>query len=1012
MSRFFRFSLPFVLALFSLCCGSSSSSDGGNTPPPSGDKIALSFPDDDATLRSDDMLLDWDASKEQGEKVWMITIYEKEGEKKTSVLSLKVDVTFYRPQELKDNRTFVWKIEALNDDEDTVATSEERTFKTFPTRMLPFSGTLDRSSSPHELTRFGDYLYFTAHSPGHGREIWKHSGAEGAPKRVTDVVAGGGTASPADLTVLDDVLYFTGYTEAHGRELWKVDEESESQPKYAHLVYDLTFQGDASGNEENAKRQKESSDPTSLTVVGDTLYFAARKREKGDDEALKKKVLWKLNAAGTGFDALLLNEGGDHVGTLPEGLTGFDGGLFLTAVTNDKERRLWRFTSSEASQVKVGTEYLTDISNMVEMDGKLYFRGRTPSKGAELWSISGIDDDPALVKDGVLDTSGSWPSELTCFDERLFYCGMDSERGAELWMSDGTVAGTGFFYDILPGAMGGFPRQLTLSGSYLFFVAQSLDEGLELWRTDGTPGGTQQVRDICEGEEHSNPMELTPFDGGIVFQASDGVSGAELWESKGAFNNTALTKDIFSGAAGSSPAELAAVGNKVFFRANDGLHGTELWESDGSEDGTKMVENINPFVAPDIHNVLRIGSRIVMVATTAEHGTELFSLNSTGGVSLISDINSGHENSDPKHLTVHNGSGYFSAVKTKPQRDLWVTDGTVSGTQMIRVVGAVGAEVEEDGETVRKESGPFCFTSFDGKLYFLARSKKDAQDKRSWQLWESDETDNGTKPIEDKVFALPVDAEDQAMASTGEALYFAGETSLWRWESGADAPAKVGATTFTHPKNFFVVGEALLFSALSNGKRMLMLAKATGGFVPFGVFDPEGFYKTGDRVFFSAKAEGASSASLFCLNVTQAEISPTEVKNSLGQALVSPTDLGGADGVLWCLAGSGEKSIWKVEAEAFVAKSPQALGYEGEFGASPQHLVVLEGAVYYTATKEGVNLFTLFSGKAGRVLSFASSPLKNVSNLTVIDETLYFVADNPNGSSGDQAMWLTSPPRY
>ena len=76
------------------------------------------------------------------------------------------------------------------------------------------------SSDPRDLTAMNGTLFFTAWTPGHGRDFWKTNGTAAGTVMLTRV-SGPAGADPADLTVADGVLFFSAHDPRHGRELWK-----------------------------------------------------------------------------------------------------------------------------------------------------------------------------------------------------------------------------------------------------------------------------------------------------------------------------------------------------------------------------------------------------------------------------------------------------------------------------------------------------------------------------------------------------------------------------------------------------------------------------------------------------------------------------------------------------------------------------------------------------------------------------------------------------------------------
>ena len=1019
MPRPLRFFLSLVLTLFILSCGSSDTTSS-DTSSISSDKVVLKFPDEGAILRSSDMLLDWDATQTKNETVWLVNVKEVNGETKTEVVNLKVDVTFYRPQGLEDNRTYVWKVEALGTDGDAVASSGERMFRTYPTRMVPFTGSLDRSGLPLNFTVVGDHVYFTALTPVHGREIWKRHVDGGEPTRVTDVIEGNASASPGDLTAFDGKLYFTAYTNENGRELWRVDESVANMK--AKLVYDFTHDGSATGDE--VELQKESGDPSQLVVVGGALYMAARTKETCENDPgceEKKKILWRLADHASQPIRIDLTDSGKK-GTFPEGITGLGTALYLTALTDDKDRNLWKVanpgtpSTQATSLVKSDSDLFLDVTPMVSFEGGLYFGGRTATKGAELWSLN-ASGDVSLVKDLAAGDASSWPAEPTVFDEKLFFAATTSGHGAELWESDGTADGTKLFYETIEGGAGGGPRHLTASTNRLFFVAggPQPDDGLELWGSDGTQGGTLRLKDIRSGTDSSLPYSLTAFGERLLFAANDGEHGAELWESKGDANNTVLLKDIYPEEESSLADGFTKVGDKALFRANDGLHGTELWETNGTESGTAMVENINPYVDPNMHHVTRIGSTIVMVAETAAFGEELFTLDSTSGVSLVGDINPGYRDSSPSHLFVHNGYGYFAAKRLnsdteKVEMGLWRTSGTGSGTSLVRMIHS-----DVSGSD---ELGPFQFTSFSGKFYFLAKTGV-TPSPPSWELWESTGNLSNTKKVDFTATGFADAAADQSLASTSKALYWATETQLFEKEAEKEP---VTISNVDNPRGLFAVGDGLLLSADVSGQRVLTLLKADGSVEFFNdVRNPSGYFRTGDEIYFKADKAGGGTALLHRFKSSDASV--THINTSQGSPLASVSGFCGTDGELWCLSEEKTENgrIWKVAKGESVAKDLATLGVEGDLGTSPESLVHIGETIYYAAKASDATVKTLFAVLKTSAIQVRDmrrtgedkgKPLTNASQLTPVDGILYFQADSLLETGNKKTIWVTSPPTY
>jgi ELWxxDGT repeat protein len=208
----------------------------------------------------------------------------------------------------------------------------------------------------------------------------------------------------------------------------------------------------------------------------------------------------------------------------------------------------------------------------------------------------------------------------------------------------------------------------------------------------------------------------------------------------------------------------------VFFVADDGSRGTELWRSDGTPAGTTIVRDIWPGEAGSAPSELTElwetstgESYFYFVAGDEAAGRELWISNGTiTGTQRVKDIAEGMSSSNPEQLTF--GKTVFSAEQNQLRqevffiandKELWVSDGTNSGTKLLRGFP-------------EQLSPPRSLTRVAGGLFFALETIE------GWELWHSDGTSANTRSI--KLIGAEQPREFVSMAGT---LYFsAGE--LWR----------------------------------------------------------------------------------------------------------------------------------------------------------------------------------------------------------------------------------------
>jgi ELWxxDGT repeat protein len=246
---------------------------------------------------------------------------------------------------------------------------------------------------------------------------------------------------------------------------------------------------------------------------------------------------------------------------------------------------------------------------------------------------------------------------------------------------------------------GSDPKNLISFNNKLYFSANNGVDGRELWVSDGTESGTQLVKDIALGN-NANPGSLTVLGDKLFFSANanNDVEGndIELFVTDGTESGTQLVKNI---AVGGSAAvrNLIVFNNKLYFSANNRVNGEELWVSDGTESGTQLVKDIAGSVSgynqsSQPENLTVAGNKLYFSADNRVNGRELWVSDGTaGGTQLVKDIASNSSGSYPSSLTEFNGKLYFSANNNVNGDELWVSNGTADGTQLLKDINPNGS---------------------------------------------------------------------------------------------------------------------------------------------------------------------------------------------------------------------------------------------------------------------------------------------------------------------------------
>ncbi len=151
----------------------------------------------------------------------------------------------------------------------------------------------------------------------------------------------------------------------------------------------------------------------------------------------------------------------------------------------------------------------------------------------------------------------------------------------------------------------------------------------------------------------------------------------------------------------------------------------------------KGVKRKNLVVAGDKSK----GYKAFFAASNEANGEELWVTDGTiAGTKIVKDIYPGSSSSDVNYLTRFNDKVVFGANNGTSEMELWISDGTEEGTRMIKDIHDVGSSDPRGFTQLNETQFIFCAKTWESETYDQDRGAQ-------WWLYVSDGTEDGTKMI-------------------------------------------------------------------------------------------------------------------------------------------------------------------------------------------------------------------------------------------------------------------------
>nr|WP_233582980.1 ELWxxDGT repeat protein [Corallococcus sp. CA053C] len=338
--------------------------------------------------------------------------------------------------------------------------------------------------------------------------------------------------------------------------------------------------------------------------------------------------------------------------------------------------------------------------SFADFQGTLYFAVNFEDGRRELWKSTGTDAGTTRVKSFATTPGVGAPnvSSLTATPTWLFFQAGDAAHGQELWVSDGTNAGTRFVKDLTPGVEGSFLTHLTAVGNDLVFFKESYDASadatrFELWKSDGTATGTVRLRDFGTSVDVS--FLDAKVGNALLFFVRELTGATNLWKTDGTAAGTFQLKRLDAG-PDTFPFDVRSSGTFALFTLEESSGLTELWKSDGTAGGTVRLASFGATRSVRLLGALGAYAYVTSTSFSTQYMV-LYRVPLAGGnptpFVTLTNFYAGQGPAFPSISAVSiapGGTKLFFSVNISSDspapRDtqLWVTNGTANGTQLLR----------------------------------------------------------------------------------------------------------------------------------------------------------------------------------------------------------------------------------------------------------------------------------------------------------------------------------------
>lgn len=593
---------------------------------------------------------------------------------------------FLDPYTLEVTSLFDWSIRDIS------FFSDRAFVRDFDDNVFVIDGTLDGTqllyatdggaSGDKFIGQIGEHLVFTAE-----QGIWV---TDGTPAGTKEIVADEDFFILRDIEIVGDQVYFVG---------------TNGSPSYETLA-----SADVTTGEVNLVKVFEpNSFPPKITGIyylQHAVTFIATTEETGYE-------LWITDGTSGGTSLLMDIAPGATSGIRSERpVFTAHGILYFRGGSDDSHNQVWRtdgtetgtypILSFEESEI-VNTDW--SISNSRSGGGAAAYFFINLSSELSFWFSDGINDAIELpsLSEVFAPTSQQYVYATSDYDFLFFREQGSSEE--KIWSLERT---TGELKELLPASN---LSPIGVVNDQFLFEWESDDFIGNLFASDGTLAGTGSLG-VLFYDGTSLPYQkdqLFELGDTTYFFVSDTIHGQSLYQTDGTNSGTTFALDLYPHNLGADPQNLIAAAGFLFFTRQG-----ELWSTDGTLAGTKHLDAaVNTgasryYLGQYLGKLFFVGTDYsIWCSDGSKAGTEQVSPPGLFEISPIYTIGS---------------YVYFRAYTQANGLELWRTDGTLSGTEIVfesRPGAATYHANRESGFAATRDLLLFGYSNedFDTELY-------------------------------------------------------------------------------------------------------------------------------------------------------------------------------------------------------------------------------------------------------------------------------------------------------